>query len=152
MKFSKTIIAVSDVEKSRQFYHDVLGLEVIAHLGKNTALSGGLCLQPKSCFPPGFEFEDNKQTNTAFELYFDEPDFDKFIEKLSYMDIKYLHSVKQHNWGQRIVRFYDPDMNIIEVGESLNRVIMRYFNTGMSVSEISLRMDISESFVLSCVR
>lgn len=30
MRYTSTLIAVSDIEKSKQFYHDVLGLDVIA--------------------------------------------------------------------------------------------------------------------------
>ena len=34
------------------------------------------------------------------------------------LDINYVHPVKEHSWGQRVVRFYDPDCHIIEVGEN----------------------------------
>ena len=45
MKYTGTLIAVKDMEKSKQFYHDVLGMEVAAHFGTNVTLTGGLVLQ-----------------------------------------------------------------------------------------------------------
>ena len=35
MKYSCSLIAVSDMEKSKQFYHDVLGMNVVADFGAN---------------------------------------------------------------------------------------------------------------------
>ena len=45
MKYTGTLIAVKDMEKSKQFYHDVLGMEVAADFGANVTLTGGLVLQ-----------------------------------------------------------------------------------------------------------
>ena len=35
LKYTSTLIAVADMEKSKKFYHDVLGLEVVADFGDN---------------------------------------------------------------------------------------------------------------------
>ena len=45
MKYTSTLIAVQDMEKSRQFYHDVLGLNVASDFGANVVLDGGFALQ-----------------------------------------------------------------------------------------------------------
>ena len=45
MKYTGTLIAVKDMGKSKQFYHDVLGLEVVADFGANVTLTGGVVLQ-----------------------------------------------------------------------------------------------------------
>ena len=45
MRFVTTLIAVSDMEKSKKFYHDVLGLDVIADFGANVTLTGNISLQ-----------------------------------------------------------------------------------------------------------
>lgn len=37
------------------------------------------------------------------------------IEKL-YPNIRYVNRLMTHSWGQQMVRFYDPDGNLIEVG------------------------------------
>ena len=45
MIYKCTLIAVKDMEKSKQFYHDVLGLNVVADFGANVTLDGGVALQ-----------------------------------------------------------------------------------------------------------
>ena len=45
MKYTCSLIAVADMEKSKQFYHDVLGMNVVADFGANVTLDGGLVLQ-----------------------------------------------------------------------------------------------------------
>ncbi|WP_442860809.1 hypothetical protein [Alkaliphilus sp. B6464] len=48
------------------------------------------------------------------ELYFEEDDFDGFIQKINDIEgINYVHTMVEHSWGQRVVRFYDPDKHII---------------------------------------
>ena len=37
------------------------------------------------------------------------------LEKL-YPNIRYVNRLMTHSWGQKVVRFYDPDGNLIEVG------------------------------------
>ncbi len=78
------------------------------------------------------------------ELAFETRDFDGFLEKLKeYPDIEYLGEVIEHGWGQRVVRFYDPDGHIIEVGENMKMVVERFCSTGMALEEVSVRMDVS---------
>ena len=51
-------------------------------------------------------------------LHFEEKDIEGFIEKLErcYPEVQYVNKLMTHSWGQRVVRFYDPDGNLIEVG------------------------------------
>ena len=78
------------------------------------------------------------------ELCFEEPDFDAFLSKLkAYPEIEYLGDVKEHSWGQRVVRFYDLDGHIIEVGEEMKMVVARFLSSGMSMEEVSRKMDVS---------
>lgn len=48
--------------------------------------------------------------------------------------------VMDHAWGQRVVRFYDPDYHIIEVGENMKAVCKRFSGEGMTLEGISERM------------
>ena len=51
--------------------------------------------------------------------------------------------VVEHGWGQRVVRFYDPDGHLIEVGEQMKRVVGRFLSAGMSMEQAAERMDVS---------
>ena len=77
-------------------------------------------------------------------------DFDAFAEKLKPHDIVYVHPVMEHRWGQRVVRFYDPDRHIIEVGENMKTVTRRFLDSGMTEGEVAVRMDVPLKFVQSC--
>jgi catechol 2,3-dioxygenase-like lactoylglutathione lyase family enzyme len=33
-----------------------------------------------------------------------------------YPEVKYVNKLMTHSWGQKVIRFYDPDGNLIEVG------------------------------------
>ena len=82
-----------------------------------------------------------------FELYFEEDDFDSFAEKLKECDVEYVHPVIEHSWGQRVVRFYDPDKHIIEVGENMQAVTRRFLANGMTPEQVAQRMDVPLSYI-----
>ena len=155
MTYSSTLLAVKDIERSKQFYHEVLGLDVTADFGVNVTLTGGITLQTLDTWI-GFlhkNEEDVLWENNASELYFEESDIDSFWAKLKTMsDIKYLHPMKEHSWGQRVIRFYDPDRHIIEVGEAMSTVVKRFLQNGLTPAEVAARMDVPYSFVQSCLQ
>ena len=49
----------------------------------------------------------------------------------------------EHSCGQRVIRFYDLDGHIIEVGEDMKIVIKRFLASGMTMEEVFAKMDIS---------
>lgn len=64
-------------------------------------------------------FRENYYSGKQFVwLYFEEQDIERFVEKLErlYPDIQYVNHLMTHSWGQKVVRFYDLDGNLIEVG------------------------------------
>ncbi len=155
MKFKNPLLAVTDMEKSKSFYFQVLGLRVTADFGANVTLTGGVCLQTLDSWR---EFIGASEQDIIFrsknaELYFEEDDFDSFINRLEQMDnIEYVHPVKERSWGQRAVRIYDPDKHIIEIGENLKSVCLRFIDSGMSLQQTAERMDVPLKFVKSCTR
>ena len=120
MKLKNILITVNDIEKSKKFYHDIFGLDVIIDNDGNVILTEGLVLQDAKIWKE-FLNKDIVPENNSFELYFEEPDLEGFIQKLEslYPDVKYVNKLMIHSWGQKVVRFYDPDGNLIEVGTPL---------------------------------
>jgi len=57
----------------------------------------------------------------------------------------------EHSWGQRVVRFYDPDKHIVEVGENIIMIVRRFLNSGLSIEDIAVRMDVPIDYVKSCL-
>lgn len=117
MKLRNILIAVKNIEKSRQFYHDLFGLELILDNDGNMILTEGLVLQDEKIWRE-FLGRDVIPENNSCELYFEESDLEGFVEKLErlYPEVRYVNRLMVHSWGQKVVRFYDPDGNLIEVG------------------------------------
>lgn len=117
MKLKNVLIVVKDIEKSRKFYHDLFGLALIVDNDGNMVLTEGLALQDEKIWKD-FLGRDIIPENNASELYFEERDLEGFVQKLErlYPDVKYVNRLMTHSWGQKVVRFYDPDGNLIEVG------------------------------------
>ena len=55
--------------------------------------------------------------------------------------------MKEYPWGQRVVRFRDPDGHIIEVGENMTAVCRRFLDSGMTPEEAAARMDVPVDYV-----
>lgn len=152
MKLKNPMLVVTDIDKSVEFYKKVFGLNVIMDFGANKTLTGGLALQTIETWK---KFIDNDKVlfgSKSSEIYFEEDDFDKFVEELKKYDIEYVHSIKKHSWGQRVVRIYDPDKHIIEIGENMKVVCKRFIDSGMTHEEVAKRMDVPVKFVNACMR
>ena len=144
MKYVCTVISVADISAARKFYQDLFGLEVYQDYGRNIAFTCGLALQQDFDWLVSIPKEKVLKKSNNAEVVFEEQDFDGFLNKLNeYPEIEYLGEVIEHSWGQRVVRFYDLDGHLIEVGEDMKMVIKRFLNTGMSMEEVSAKMDAS---------
>ena len=96
----------------------------------------------------GIPREEMKQKENNCEIYFEFKDFDAFLKKLeSHQEINLLHAVREQPWGQRVIRFYDPDQHLIEVGESMKSLAEKYLAAGMTLEEAAARMDVQVSDV-----
>lgn len=116
MKLKNVLIVVSDIEKSKKFYYDLFGLDVVLDNGGNVILTEGLVLQDRKIWESFLEKEVILRSNST-ELYFEEYDLDAFVEKLErlYPRIQYVNKLMTLSWGRKVVRFYVLDGNLIEV-------------------------------------
>lgn len=146
-----TLIAVKNMEESKKFYQDILDMKVIGDFGANVQLDGGLFLQTIETWSSFINDKEVHLKNNAVELYFEVSDIDEFYRKLQMANIEYVHELLEHNWGQRVVRFYDPNHHIIEVAEDISMVAKRFFNKGMTVEQVAERMDVPVDYVKDCL-
>ena len=117
MKLKFFLLVVKDIEKAKKYYKDVFGLELIHDNDGNMILSDGVVLQEEKYWREFIGKEIHSQNN-ASELYFEEDNIDDFYQKLKqlYPETVFVNPPMTHSWGQRVVRFYDLDGNLIEVG------------------------------------
>ena len=117
MRLKNILIVVKDIEKSRKFYHDLFGIDLVLDNDGNMILTEGLVLQDEKIWKSFLDRDIIPKSNSC-ELYFEEQDIESFVEKLErlYPTIEYVNHLMTHSWGQRVIRFYDLDGNLIEVG------------------------------------
>ena len=144
MKHVCMLISVADINVARKFYEDLFGLEVFQDYGRNIAFTCGLALQQDFDWLVDLPKEKVLKKSNNAEIVFEEQNFDGFLSKLKeYPDIEYLGEVIEHSWGQRVIWFYDLDGHIIEVGEDMKMVVKRFLDSGMTMEEVSVKMDAS---------
>jgi len=124
MKLKNILIVVKNIEKSIHFYKSLFGLQVILNTDTNVILTEGLVLQDASVWKDAISREILPKNNASL-LYFEEHDIEVFMEKLNTYGepIQYVTPLTTLDSGQKIVRLYDPDGNLIEVRTSLSSAI-----------------------------
>jgi catechol 2,3-dioxygenase-like lactoylglutathione lyase family enzyme len=115
MSLKNILIVSSDLNQSKQFYHDLFGLTVIREFEGNMILSEGLVLQERKTWES--YIGESVVTGNASELFFEENNFDAFLDLLEKYPGLRLNEVQANSWGKRSVRLKDLDGNLIEVAE-----------------------------------
>ena len=98
MKLKNILLVVKDIEKSKQFYHDLFGLNVVLDNDGNMILTEGLVLQEEKIWNE-FLGKDVIYKNNACELYFEEKNIETFVEKLErlYPEVEYVNKLMEHS-------------------------------------------------------
>jgi catechol 2,3-dioxygenase-like lactoylglutathione lyase family enzyme len=135
MKFGLPLLAVNSVEASKKFYGDLFDQQVVLDLGRNVTFSGGFAIQEG--FAELLDLPADSVTSKPhnMELYFEAEDFDAFMNRLGSYEVQYVHPPKKYPWQQRVVRIYDPDGHIIEIGEAMAVIARRYIAEGRTLEE-----------------
>ena len=115
MRLKNILLVVSDTARSKEFYHDVFGLNVISDFGENVILSEGLVLQEQKIWEQ--LIESDTVIGNASELFFEENDFEAFVLSLREKDVKQIGDVRVNAWGKRVLMLQDPDGHLIEVAD-----------------------------------
>ena len=144
MKYECVCLSVKDIEASKKFYQNLMGLTIDTDWGINVSFKGGIALQQDFDEIIGVPKESIITHSNNMELVFEADDFDAFVTKVeNYPNIKFVKGgAVEQPWGQRGIHFYDLDGHIIEVGEKFLHVIQRFVSNGMSTEEVAARCGI----------
>ncbi len=149
MKFGGLLVAVSDMEKSKNFYEKVMEQKIGLDLGVHVSFEAGFSLQSNYEELVGVKLTMQDRPNN-FQLYFEVEDLDAWETKLKNTEgLEFIHQSKEYPWGQRVMRFYDYDKYIVEVSESMESVARRYLSQGLSIEETAERTMYPVEFVKS---
>ncbi|RPI31145.1 MAG: glyoxalase/bleomycin resistance/dioxygenase family protein [Chloroflexota bacterium] len=150
MKFVCPLIVVEDIAVSRRFYEDCLGQKVKYDFGVDVQFEGDFSIHQKAHFQSLLGEEGRfpvTPKSHAGELYFETDDVDAALLRLKQAGVEFIHAVREQPWGQRVMRLYDPDGHIIEVGESLESAVARLHEQGLSIDGISQKTGMPKEFV-----
>ncbi|MBN2349751.1 MAG: VOC family protein [Bacteroidales bacterium] len=138
---SSTALFVKNINTSKEFYHNILQIPIELDFGKNIIFTGGLAIweiNSSHIIPASLGLE--KITNSSvnrFELYFETENLDEVFGALKNNQVEFLHEIHEETWGQRTIRFFDPDKHLIEIGETLKQFVGRFYNQGLSLEQVS---------------
>lgn len=147
MKYICPLITVSDITLSRYFYENILKQKVKYDFGENVTFYGDFSIHLQSHFKELIDNKEIKQGGNNFELYFEYDNVEQIVKSLKEENVSFVHEIREQPWRQKVVRFYDPDKNIIEIGESIAYLTFRLRNEGLSIEQISKTTNMSVDFV-----
>jgi len=153
-KYMGLLFATANVEKSKDFYANVLQQKIVSddipeHLDfEDFALQANFdkFLKGKWTSKP-IEAKIDKTKPNNFQIYFEVDDLDYWVAKIKATEgIQMIHDIVETTYGQRISHFYDPDGHIVELAESFETATKRLMAQGLSIEEIAERFgDSAES-------
>jgi len=153
MRYVGPLIVVKDVQRSREFY-EKLGQKVKYDFGENVEFSGGFSIHLEEHFEKllGIGYNNNiLMKSNNFELYFETEEIFRVEDEIKEVGVEFIHEIREQPWGQRVMRFYDTDYHIIEVGESMESVAIRYYRSGLTVEDICKKTSLPEVFVQKAI-
>ncbi|WP_298813676.1 VOC family protein [uncultured Roseibium sp.] len=120
MKFINPLPFVTDMERSKAFYRDVMCLKIIEDHGNFVRFENGFALHEGRSLLQTV-FSRNPEVNEPhgrynLVLYFEDPDIWSSFDRIA-PHVELIHAIERQTWGQRVFRFHDPDRHILEVGE-----------------------------------
>ena len=150
IKFSMPVIFVKDISASRKFYQEIFSLEIENDFGENVAFRDSFSIWKKGRAEEiifGSERSEKDEISKDVELYFESSEIETVSEKVNDLKIDLIHGIREEPWGQRTIRFYDPDKFIIEVAEPMDDVIVRLSKLGVSKVEVSKKTQMSLDYI-----
>ncbi|AMM85057.1 VOC family protein [Martelella sp. AD-3] len=120
--FINTLVFVSDMKRSVDFYCHRLGQTVAQDHGDFVQLENGLALHRGPALEatmfgaPSGERSPYGRGNLV--LYFETDELEAMFARMP-LKTDLIHPIETQAWGQKVFRCYDPDGHIVEVGEPM---------------------------------
>ena len=154
IKLTNTFLFVKDITISKKFYTENLDQQIQQSLEGYVVFTSGLALwelPEDSIIAKKLQNQLNKQNNNRVELYFETDNVDLFFNRLKNQQIEFLHEIHEEPWGQRDFRFFDPDNNLVEIGEAMDNVALRLYRSGMKVEEVVTKTGMSGERIIRII-
>jgi catechol 2,3-dioxygenase-like lactoylglutathione lyase family enzyme len=158
IRFASITLLVDDLERAKKFYTEILEQNIKDDFGYFIGFHGGFSLWEKDYAlktmyaPEMHALPKNILKPCNFILVaFEHPDIKRITKKLEQYGLEIIHDVYEQPWGQLVIRFRDPEGYLCEIGEPLDKVIQRLFESGLSEKQIIKKTGLSSTFVSSAI-
>lgn len=151
IKYISPLLVVADIKRSRDFYETVLNQKVLVNFGENITFEGNFTLHQKSHYQSLIDDKTIEIGGNDFELYFEYDDMDEINQHLKDASVLFVHEMREQPWRQRVLRIFDPDNHILEIGESMENLSWRLYKEGLSVEKITKICMMPENVVRTCI-
>ena len=116
------ILVVRDMERTIDFYRNILGLEISHRSGDYVQMSTGktrLGFYTKDAMSNTIKMDlvEPPENSFKFEIGFKVDNVDRVYKKLIDSGVKGAVPPVTRPWGQRTAYIYDPDENLIELAQ-----------------------------------
>lgn len=140
-------MTVENIERSKQFYQEILGQKIKEDYGENVVFEGDFSIHLKEHYSKLLNGHKITNGGNNFEIYFEQNDLETLQSKFMVAGIEFVHEIQTQPWQQKVMRIYDPDKNIIEIGESLKHVCIRLKNEGKCIEDIIKLTSLSKEYI-----
>jgi catechol 2,3-dioxygenase-like lactoylglutathione lyase family enzyme len=150
IKFILPLIVVEDISASRRFYEDCLEQKVLHDFGEDVQFEGGFTIHQRAHFQTLLGDESRYPItlkSNSGELYFEAENLYAAQERLKLVGVNFIHEVEEQPWGQLVMRLYDPDGHMIEIGERMESTVLRLYEQGRSLEAIMKKTGMAKEFV-----
>jgi catechol 2,3-dioxygenase-like lactoylglutathione lyase family enzyme len=155
IKYMGPLIFVENIPRSRHFYEHLLVQQVKYDFGVNITYHGDFSIHLKDHIQPLLGDPSrypilNKANNG--ELNFEADEMDALYNRLKEDSVEFIHGLIEQPWGQLVMRCYDPDGHILEIGEQMEITVWRLYKQGLSPQEICNKTAMPMEFIEQAIK
>jgi len=155
IKYSGYLLVTDNIQTARKFYSETLEQKIKIDGEVYIVFEGEFSLFAKSAWFNALgsneRYPVHQRANNG-ELYFECEDIQTAQERVRLTGVEFIHEIREQPWGQRVMRFYDPDGNVVEIGETMQIVVRRYHAAGLSVQTIHERTSMPVEFIETAIQ
>jgi catechol 2,3-dioxygenase-like lactoylglutathione lyase family enzyme len=151
MKYICPLLTVTDISRSREFYEQILEQKVKYDFGEDVTFEGDFSIHLRTHYQQLIGDREIRGGGNAIELFFEHDDVDAIALRLKSHGVEFVHEVREQPWRQRVMRCYDPDRFIIEIGESMECTCYRLSKDGLTSGQIAQATGMEETFVQEAI-
>ena len=148
IRYTSVVLFSDDVPHLRDFYRDMFDLTIALDLGGLVTFECGVSIWETADVRAQVYggLDPSQVERPRCELYFETDAIEAFAAGLDGR-VRLAHPLETAPWEQRVIRFFDPDGNLVEVGEAMDAVVRRLAADGLSPEEVAARTLMPPVFV-----